>query len=100
MGAAAPEQGADAAGGLPTVRLNSATSRLLRVPDRARVRLVGQAGEFVGVVVLDETVMDGHLAVRLLAEQGASVMRAASWRAEPGSGLAVWDGCRVRLERT
>lgn len=94
-----------ARGGLCVARLNAATAHGVRVKAGEKVRVVGPAGEISAVVRLDESVMDGHVA--LLAGlgdgAGASVRRVESSLPEPGFGpdsrVQAWAGCRVRLEK-
>ena len=87
--------------GKSVLRLNGATAKMFRVEPGDRVRLVSPAGRIEALVAFDESVMNGHVALLLgLGEGlGADVRQAQSSWTEPESGIEVWSGCRVRLER-
>ena len=87
--------------GESVLRLNASTARTFRVKPGDRVRLVSPAGRIEALVALDESVMDGHVALLLgLGENlGVNVRQAQSSWTEPESGIEMWAGCRVRLER-
>ncbi|MFZ5426012.1 MAG: molybdopterin-dependent oxidoreductase [Thermodesulfobacteriota bacterium] len=87
--------------GLPAARLNAATARAVRVKQGHRIRLSGSSGKVDAVVVIDESVADGHVLLPLGLDEspGGDPLAAASALPEPGSGVQVFAGCRVRVER-
>lgn len=87
--------------GRSVLRLNSATAKTVRVKPGDVVRVISHAGRLEALVTLDESVTDGHAALLLgLGEGlGANARRVQSTWTEPQSGVEVWAGCRVRLER-
>jgi anaerobic selenocysteine-containing dehydrogenase len=87
-------------GGKPLVRLNAATAREARAHGGDLVRVSSPAGAVEAMLAIDESVMDGHVALDLgLGQgQGGYVRRLAAFAPEPGSGVSVWAGCRVSLE--
>lgn len=91
----------DSRDGLPAARLNAATARGVRVKQAQRVRLSGSSGKVDAVVVIDESVADGHVLLPLGLEdsRGGDPLAAASALPEPVSGVQVFAGCRVRVER-
>lgn len=82
--------------GPPPARLSAATIRAARVKAGTRVRISSTAGSLEAVAVMDESVMDGHVAVPGCAP---GVRRTLAAWPEPGSGMSVWSGCRVKVER-
>ncbi|MFP5221422.1 MAG: menaquinone reductase molybdopterin-binding-like subunit QrcB [Acidobacteriota bacterium] len=94
----------EARGALSVARMNAATSRLVRVRQGDRVRLAGPSGRMEALVELDESVMDGHVALLLglgqcEGEPGGNAQRLTATTPEPVSGRATWTACRVGLER-
>jgi len=63
--------------------------------------VISLAGRIEALVAFDESVIDGHAALLLgLGEGlGANAREVQSTWTEPQSGVEVWAGCRVRLER-
>jgi anaerobic selenocysteine-containing dehydrogenase len=91
-------------GAMSVARMNAATSRLVRVKQGDKVRLAGPSGRLEALVALDESVMDGHVALLLglgqcEGEQGGNAQRLTATTPEPVSGRATWTACRVSLER-
>jgi anaerobic selenocysteine-containing dehydrogenase len=80
----------------PPARLNAATARAARIKGGVRINISSTAGSMEAVAVIDESVMDGHVFAPGGAP-GTRLVLAAS--PEPGSGLSVWNGCRIKLER-
>ena len=86
---------------MSVARLNAATARQVRVKTGERIRLSNLAGALEALVDIDESVMDGHVALLLGLGDGlgSNVRQVLDPAPEPGSGLQAWAGCRVRLER-
>jgi len=94
----------EARGTLSVARMNAATSRQVRVKPGDRVRLAGPSGRLEAMVDLDESVMDGHVALLLglgqvEGEPGGNALRLTATTPESVSGRATWTACRVSLER-
>jgi len=96
------EAGAQAGADAPEARVNAATAREARAGGGDKVRIAGPAGAVQARLAIDESVMDGHLALDLGRGegQGGHVRQVESFSPEPGSGASVWAGCRVSLERS
>jgi len=96
--AVALEQSRD---GLLAARLNAATAKAVRVKEGHRVRLSGSSGKVDAVVVIDESVMDGHVLLPLGLDKslGGDPLAVASALPEPVSGVQAFAGCRVGVER-
>ena len=92
----------EAHGEASVARLNAATARLARVRPGDRVRLVSDAGRLEALAELDESVMDGHVALLLglgMDGIGVNLHRLTATTPEPASGRETWAACRVSLER-
>lgn len=94
----------EARGGLSVARMNAATARLVRVRQGDRVRLAGPSGRMEALVDVDESVMDGHVALLLglgqcEGEPGGNAQRLTATTPEPASARTTWANCRVSLER-
>ncbi|WP_027191635.1 molybdopterin-dependent oxidoreductase [Fundidesulfovibrio putealis] len=89
---------------MSVARMNASTARQVRVRQGDRVRLAGPSGRMEALVDLDESVMDGHVALLLglgqhEGEPGGNAQRVTATTPEPLSGRATWAACRVSLER-
>lgn len=94
----------EALGARSVARMNGATSRMVRVKQGDRVRLAGPSGRLDALVDVDESVMDGHVALLLglgqcEGEPGGNAQRLTATTPEPVTARATWAACRVSLER-
>lgn len=94
--------------GVSVARMNAATALSVRMKQGDRVRVVSDAGAIPAVLEIDETVMDGHVAMLaglgragfdgIYAGMGANVRTVMAPLPEPGpepGGGMVWAGCAV-----
>ena len=94
----------EARGALSVARMNGATARQARVKLGDRVRLAGPSGRMEALVDVDESVMDGNVALlsglgQCEGEPGGNAQRLTATTPEPVSRRATWAACRVSLER-
>ncbi len=91
------------------VQMNSATASKLGVAENDKVRVESKAGSILARVHIFESVMDdvvtaplglGHTAFAEFNKgKGANIANVLAAKAEPGTGLAVWDGTGVTIAK-
>ncbi|WP_243310571.1 molybdopterin-dependent oxidoreductase [Fundidesulfovibrio agrisoli] len=85
-------------GAIPSVRLNAATAKSLRLRDGVRATLKGHSGSAAVRVALDESVMDGHAVLTPAREQLPAIRAAMDSRPAEIGAARRWDACRATLE--
>lgn len=94
-------------GNLMGVAMNSATAKKAGVKAGSRITITGPRGECRGTVTISEGVADGVVAAPLglgrtawdpyTRGKGDNTFKVLSVTTEPGTGMAVWGGSRVKI---